>query len=46
MKPAERMKLPRQHMPEQQAEARARNFSEVNLGMAGEAARLEAECNA
>jgi glutamate synthase (NADPH) small chain len=43
MKPAERMKIPRQHMPEQEAQARARNFSEVNLGMACEVAKLEAE---
>ncbi|MFH0982185.1 MAG: NADPH-dependent glutamate synthase, partial [Planctomycetota bacterium] len=43
MKPAERMKIPRQHMPEQNAEARAHNFKEVNLGMAVEAARLEGQ---
>lgn len=43
MKPAERMKIPRQQMPEQDAKARSRNFGEVNCGLAGEAARLEAE---
>jgi len=43
MKPAERMKIPRQHMPEQDAQARARNFLEVNCGLAWEAARMEAE---
>ncbi len=43
MKPAERMKISRQPMPEQDPQARSRNFEEVNLGMAAEAARLEAE---
>ena len=43
MKPAERMKIPRQSMPEQEPEVRARNFSEVNLGMALEVARKEAD---
>jgi len=38
----ERMKMPRQHMPEQQAELRATNFTEVNLGYSPELARLEA----
>ena len=42
MKPAERLKIPRQKMPEQEAEARGKNFSEVNLGLAREAAKLEA----
>lgn len=42
MKPAERMKIPRQHMPEQEAKERACNFDEVNLGMASEVARVEA----
>ena len=28
----ERMKMPRQHMPERPADERARNFEEVNLG--------------
>jgi len=43
MKPSDRLKIDRQHMPEQNAEARARNFKEVNLGLATEVARLEAE---
>jgi len=43
MKPAERMKIPRQRMPEQDAEARSRNFNEVNCGLAAEVARLEAQ---
>ncbi|HSW46615.1 MAG TPA: NADPH-dependent glutamate synthase [Phycisphaerae bacterium] len=43
MKPADRLKIARQHMPEQQANERAHNFREVNLGLAGEVARLEAE---
>ena len=43
MKPTERMKIPRQAMPEQDAKLRACNFTEVNLGMATEAARLEGE---
>ncbi len=43
MKPADRMRIPRQPMPEQEPEARAHNFREVNLGMATEAARMEAQ---
>jgi len=43
LKPAERMKIPRQHMPEQNADVRAGNFEEVNSGLAWEAARLEAQ---
>ena len=43
MKPAERLKIPRQSMPEQEAEARAHNFDEVNLGMPAEAAQCEAQ---
>ena len=43
MKPSDRLKIDRQHMPEQNAEARARNFKEVNLGLATEVARLEAD---
>jgi glutamate synthase (NADPH/NADH) small chain len=43
MKPAERLKIPRQHMPEQEPHVRARNFNEVNLGMAVEAAKLEGQ---
>jgi len=42
MKPAERMKIPRQPMPEQEAEVRAHNFQEVNSGLDLEAAQLEA----
>jgi len=38
----ERMKVPRQHMPEQLAEIRATNFTEVNLGYPAELARQEA----
>jgi len=38
----ERIKLPRQHMPEQPADERARNFTEVNLGYSAELARREA----
>jgi glutamate synthase (NADPH) small chain len=38
----ERMKMPRQHMPEQSAEERAKNFGEVNLGYSAELARQEA----
>lgn len=42
MKPEERMQIERQKMPEQAAEVRAANFKEVNIGLAAEAARLEA----
>jgi glutamate synthase (NADPH) small chain len=38
----ERMKVPRQHMPEQLAQVRATNFTEVNLGYSTELARQEA----
>ena len=38
----ERMKVPRQHMPEQAANLRATNFTEVNLGYSTELARQEA----
>ncbi len=38
----QRMKIPRQHMPEQAAELRVINFSEVNLGYSTELARQEA----
>jgi len=38
----ERMKLPRQRMPEQAAQLRAANFKEVNLGYPEEFARREA----
>ena len=43
MKPAERMKIPRQSMPEQDAAARATNFKEVNLGFPEAAAASEAD---
>jgi glutamate synthase (NADPH/NADH) small chain len=39
----ERMKIPRQKMPEQPPQARARNFDEVPLGYSKETAILEAE---
>jgi len=39
----DRVKIPRQHMPEQQASARRANFKEVNLGLTEELARQEAE---
>jgi glutamate synthase (NADPH/NADH) small chain len=38
----ERMKVPRQHMPEQLAQIRATNYTEVNLGYSTELARQEA----
>ena len=38
----ERIKMPRQHMPEQPAEQRATRFTEVNLGYDAELARQEA----
>jgi len=38
----ERIKVPRQHMPEQPAEQRATRFTEVNLGYDAELARREA----
>lgn len=38
----QRMKVPRQHMPEQLAQLRATNFTEVNLGYSTELARQEA----
>lgn len=37
------MKIPRQKMPEQDAALRARNFLEVNSGLACEAAKMEAQ---
>ncbi len=43
LKPAERLSIPRQKMPEQDPHARSRNFMEVNLGMAVDAARTESE---
>lgn len=38
----DRMKIPRQKMPEQQSQERAKNFEEVNLGFTEELARMEA----
>jgi glutamate synthase (NADPH) small chain len=40
--PKERVKIPRQHMPEQEPQARGRNFKEVNLGLTDERAKTEA----
>jgi glutamate synthase (NADPH) small chain len=39
----ERMKVPRQHMPEQAAQLRSTNFTEVNLGYSTELAQQEAK---
>lgn len=39
----ERMAIPRQSMPEQDAKERGHNFNEVNLGFTEELARMEAE---
>ena len=39
----ERMKIPRQQMPEQDGVKRSHNFSEVNLGLTEELAILEAQ---
>ena len=39
----EKMKIPRQKMPEQEPEVRAKNFSEVPFGYTPELAQLEAE---
>jgi glutamate synthase (NADPH) small chain len=41
--PKERLAIQRQAMPEQDAEARAHNFAEVNLGFTEQLALLEAE---
>ena len=38
----ERMKIPRQKMPEQDQTIRRNNFNEVNLGLTEELAKLEA----
>lgn len=43
LKPAERMKISRQQMPEQDAKTRATNFLEVNSGLARAAAQQEAQ---
>src|ERR1035437_6981045 len=40
--PKQRMAIPRTHMPEQDATARAGNFGEVNLGLTEQAAVEEA----
>ncbi len=42
MKPSERMKIPRQHSLEQQADERAHNFLEVSFGVDEERAKIEA----
>ena len=42
LKPKERMKIPRQAMPEQHAHERIANFGEVNLGLDVEVAKQEA----
>jgi glutamate synthase (NADPH) small chain len=42
LKMKDRMKVPRQHMPEQEAGLRIHNFTEVNLGYSTELARQEA----
>lgn len=43
LRPAERMKIPRQDMPEREAEARGRDFTEVNLGFDPQLAAREAQ---
>ncbi len=43
MKAGERMKIPRQKMPEQDPSVRNKNFQEVNLGMELQAALTEAQ---
>ncbi len=43
LSPKERMKIPRQHIPEQDPEVRKTNFKEVNLGYTEEMAILEAQ---
>ncbi len=49
MKAKDRMKIPRQSMPEQDPQQRNKNFEEVNYGFGEEAARTEAirclDCN-
>ena len=42
LSPKERIKVPRQSMPEQPAHERNKNFEEVNLGYSAELARQEA----
>ncbi len=41
-KPSERMKIPRQHALEQDAEERSKNFMEVSMGMTEDSAVIEA----
>ncbi len=43
LSPKERFKIPRTHMPEQPAQERAHNFTEVNLGLQVLAAQHEAQ---
>jgi glutamate synthase (NADPH/NADH) small chain len=43
LKPNERVKSPRQHMPDQEACERRANFTEVNLGFGIELAKCEAQ---
>src|SRR5512139_1103844 len=42
LSPKDRVKIPRQHMPEQEAAERRQNFEEVNLGLDLEVAKREA----
>ncbi|MFH1680331.1 MAG: NADPH-dependent glutamate synthase [Candidatus Eisenbacteria bacterium] len=42
MEKKDRMKIPRQKMPEQEPDMRRENFHEVNLGLTAEMAKLEA----
>lgn len=42
LSPKERMRIPRQHMPEQAADTRRSSFTEVNLGLDAAIARQEA----
>lgn len=42
LKAKERMKIPRQVMPEQDPSLRNKNFKEVNLGFTEELAKMEA----
>ncbi len=42
LSPKERIRIPRQAMPEQRADERNRNFTEVNLGYSSELAQAEA----
>ena len=43
IKPKDRVKIPRQGMPEQDPKERAHNFQEVNLGLPEELAKTEAK---